>query len=95
MVKYILGEISSLDYPRTPEATGVQADLDFITGFTYADRQQIRDEVLATKAEDIRSYADMIEAIMTKNHYAVFGNEDKIKQAAELFDVITPVYKQE
>ncbi len=95
MVKYILGEISSLDYPRTPEATGVQADLDYITGFTYADRQQIRDEVLATKAEDIRSYADMIEAIMTKNHYAVFGNEDKIKQAAEFFDVITPVYKQE
>lgn len=92
MEKYIIGDVSSLDYPKTPESVGAQGDEDYITGFTQADRQQIRDEVLSTTVADIRSYADMIEAIMTKNHFCVFGNEDKVKEAAELFDQLTPVY---
>lgn len=93
MDKYILGEISDLDYPKTPENAGYQSDLDFITGFTHADRQQIRDEVLSTKLDDLRVYADMIEAIMNKNHFAVFGNEEKIKAEADIFDIITPVFE--
>jgi presequence protease len=94
MDKYILGEISQLDYPKTPEASGTQSDIDFITGFTQEDRQQIRDEVLSTKLEDLRVYADMIQAILDKNHYAILGNEANIRAAADLFDVITPVFKQ-
>ncbi|GAB1468924.1 insulinase family protein [Candidatus Cloacimonadota bacterium] len=93
MDKYIIGEISTLDYPNTPEMLGAKADEDYITGFNHEDRQQIRDEVLATKVEDIRGYADMVEAIMDKNHYAVFGSEAKVTEAAELFDAITPLFK--
>jgi len=94
MEKYIIGDISSLDYPKIPEAIGAQADDDYITGFTQADRQQIRDEVLSTTVADIRSYADMIEAIMNKNHYCVFGNDAKVKEAGELFNQLTPVFPQ-
>jgi hypothetical protein len=93
MDKYIIGEISSLDYPNTPEMLGTKADEDYITGFTAQDRQQIRDEVLSTKVEDIHSYADMVEAIMTKDHYAVFGSEAKVKESAGLFDGLTPLFK--
>ncbi|MDP2174208.1 MAG: insulinase family protein [Candidatus Cloacimonadaceae bacterium] len=92
MDKYIIGDISNLDYPKTPESIGAAADDDYLTGFTHEDRQQIRDEVLSTKIEDIRAYADMIEAIMTKHHCCVFGNEAIVKEAAELFDVLTPVF---
>jgi len=94
MEKYSIGDISSLDYPKIPEAIGAQADDDYITGFTQADRQQIRDEVLSTTVADIRSYADMIEAIMNKNHYCVFGNDAKVKEAGELFNQLTPVFPQ-
>lgn len=94
MDKYILGEISIMDYPKTPEAIGAQADRDFITGFTQADRQQIRDEVLATNLQDLRQYAEMVQAIMDKNHFAVLGNETRIKEEAELFDVVTPIFKK-
>lgn len=93
MDKYIIGEISSLDYPKTPENIGSQSDDDYITGFTQEDRQQIRDEVLSTKVEDIRGYAEMIERIMEKKHYCVFGNETKVKEAEALFNRITPVFK--
>ncbi len=95
MDKYILGEISAMDYPKTPEATGAQADRDYITGFSHADRQQIRDEVLSTNLQDLRQYADMVQAIMNKNHYAVMGNEAKIKESADAFDIITPIFKSE
>ncbi|MDY0151584.1 MAG: insulinase family protein [Candidatus Cloacimonas sp.] len=93
MDKYIIGEISGLDYPDTPEEIGTKADEGYITGFTQEDRQQIRNEVLSTKVEDIRAYADLVEAIMNKNHYAVFGSEAKVKEAAELFNAITPLIK--
>ncbi len=91
--KYIIGDISSLDYPKTPEGMGAQADEDYITGFTQDDRQQIRDEVLSTHVEDIRAYADMIDAILSKRHYCVFGNEAKLREASQLFDRLTPVFE--
>ncbi|MDD4231163.1 MAG: insulinase family protein [Candidatus Cloacimonetes bacterium] len=94
MDKYILGDISIMDYPKTPEGIGAQSDRDFITGFTQEDRQQIRDEVLSTTLQDLRQYADMVQAIMDKNHYAVMGNEAKIKESADIFDIITPIYKK-
>jgi len=50
--------------------------------------------MLSTKLEDLREYADMIQAILDKNHYAIFGNEANIRAAADLFDLITPVFKQ-
>ena len=93
MEKYIIGEISSLDYPLSPERKGAVSDEDYLTGFTQDDKQQIRDEVLSTRVEDIRAFADMVEDLMQKNHYAVFGNEQKIKENEELFDLITPVFK--
>jgi hypothetical protein len=93
MDKYIIGEISTLDYPDTPEETGSKADLDYITGFMPEDRQQLRTEVLSTKVEDIRAYADMLEAIMTKNHYCVYGSHSKIQEAAELFHKVTTALK--
>ena len=91
MERYIIGDISNLDYPKTPEGKGAQSDDDYITGFTQEDRQQIRDEVLSTRLEDIRQYADMIEEVMSMNHYCVVGNEAKLKAASELFDRLTPL----
>ncbi len=91
--KYIIGDMAILDYPNTPERKGTISDEYYMTGFTHADKQQIRDEVLSTKLEDIVAYADMIEALMTKNHYCVVGNEAKIKASAQLFDRITPIFR--
>lgn len=92
MDKFIIGEISALDYPLTPERKGIAADEDYITGFTQEDRQQIRDEVLSSRVEDIRALADLVEAVMQQKHLCVFGNEAKLKEAEELFDRLTPLF---
>jgi Zn-dependent M16 (insulinase) family peptidase len=91
--KFIIGDMAILDYPNTPERKGAISDEYYMTGFTFADKQQIRDEVLSTKLEDIVAYADMIEALMCKNHYCVVGNEARIKASAQLFDRITPIFR--
>jgi len=93
MEKYIIGTIAGLDLPLTPANKGLRADEDYIIGFTDADRQQVRDEVLSTTTADIRAYADMIQAIMSKNHYCVVGNENLIRDNAALFDEITPLFR--
>lgn len=92
MAKFIIGDVSSLDYPHGPERKGASSTEDYLTGFTQEDKQQIRDEVLSTRVEDIRGFAEMIEALMSKNHYAVFGNEQKIMDNKDLFDQITHVF---
>jgi len=94
MEKYIIGAISILNQPKTPESQGAQGDEDYITGFSQADRQQIREEVLSTRQADINAYSDMVEAIMSKDHYCVLGNETRIKEARELFHRLTPVFSE-
>ncbi len=93
MEKYIIGTIAGLDMPLTPENKGLRADEDYIIGFTDADRQQVREEVLSTTIADIRDYASMIQAIMSRNHYCVVGSESLIRENADLFDEITPLFR--
>ncbi len=85
MVKFIIGTISSLDTPRTPQLKGLGAQDNFLRGITHEDRQRTRDEILATRQQGIRDLAPMIEACMKQNILCVFGNEDKLKENAALF----------
>ncbi|HOH47341.1 MAG TPA: insulinase family protein, partial [Candidatus Cloacimonadota bacterium] len=93
ILRCIIGTIATLDYPMSPELKGGRSTEDYITGFSHTDRQQIRTEILDTKPEDIRSFAPMIESLMEKNHFAVYGSEQKITENKAIFDIVTPVFK--
>ena len=94
MEKYIIGVISTLDRPKTPEQVGAQGDEDYITGYTQEDRQQLRTEVLDTTLADVHKAASLIEALMKNDHICVFGNEEKIKENADLFTKISSMYPE-
>ena len=85
MVKFIIGTISTLDTPLTPQLKGLAAQDGFLRHIKEADRQKSRDEVLATRQEDIRALAKVVDACMKENILCVFGNEEKIKENAGLF----------
>lgn len=85
MVKFIIGTISTLDMPLTPQLKGSVAQDRFFRQLTDADRQKARDEVLATRQEDIRALAAVVDACMKENILCVFGNEEKLKENAGLF----------
>ncbi len=88
MTQFIIGTVSDLDSPRTPSQMGDIAVRNYLTSFTEAEQQQIRDEVLSTNLEDIRSMEAMVEKVLSQNSYCVYGNQEKIQANKDLFESV-------
>lgn len=87
MTKFIIGTISAVDTPLPPRAKGGRSMYAYITGITEEDVQRERDEILTAREEDIRDCAEMVEAILSEDRICVLGNEEKVKENQELFEV--------
>lgn len=88
MTKYIIGTFSDLDIPLTPSSRAVRSMNAYFTGITFEDIQKERDEILNATQEDIRNLADMIEAVLKEGALCVIGNEEKLKEQADMFKEI-------
>ena len=91
MTKYIIGTISVIDTPLTPQMKGSLAAGCYLRGVTDEMRQQTRQEVLATGEAEIRALAELVEKGMKQDIYCVFGNEEKLKENRRLFSRLIPV----
>ena len=91
MMKYIIGTVSELDTPLTPRAEGRRSSQAWLTDITFEQIQKERDEVLRATPDDIRALADIVEAVLEDGYFCVVGNEDKINEAKDMFDVIEPL----
>ncbi len=91
MTKYIIGTMSTLDAPLTPQMKGERADAAYIRNISQADLQQERDEILATRQQDIKKLAALVDAVMRANYLCVMGGEQKIKASKELFGELVTV----
>jgi len=90
--KYILGAVRDFDQPKTPAQRGSLSDGYFFINKSTADLQRQRDQLLGTNVATIKAYADMLQQIMEKNIYCVFGTAAKIKENKELFSRIIDVF---
>ena len=93
MVKYIIGTISSLDFPLTPAKKGERSQSMVMTGLTKEMMQQERDEILRTSQEDIKALAPLIKGCMAKNYVCALGNHDKLEQDKAFFDHRVEVFE--
>ena len=92
MTNYIIGTIGSMDYLTGPYYKGIIGDNMYFSDTTQEDVQKLRDEVLSTTAEDIRNFADVIEAVIKQNLYCIVGGETKVKANKDLFErIIVPI----
>jgi Zn-dependent M16 (insulinase) family peptidase len=91
MTRYIIGTVSGLDRPLTPSGKGDLAVKRYLQNITKYDIQKMRDEVLATSAEDIKSLSKLVGAVIAEKTYCVYGNEDKIKSEKDLFKEVVPL----
>lgn len=91
MTKYVIGTISDLDLPKTPSVKGSDSFEAYISGLTEQMLQKERDEVLDATVEDIRALSGMVKAVLDDGYFCVVGNEDKINEAKDMFDVIEPL----
>lgn len=88
MRKYIIGTMSSLDLPMTPALRGPRAMGMYFSGAKLEDKVEFRKQVIACKPEDIVALADVVEPVLNDNHICTMGNEQKIKDAGNIFDNI-------
>ncbi len=88
MRKYIVGTMSSLDLPMTPALRGPRAMGMYFSGAKLEDKVEFRKQVIACKPEDIVALADVVEPVLNDNHICTMGNEQKIKDAGNVFDNI-------
>ena len=93
MDKFIIGTMSGVDAPLTPQMKGDIAATFHLRGITWEDRQRAREEILTARQEDVRALAPLVEAAMRENVRCVLGGEEKIRANAALFDEIRPALR--
>ena len=93
MTKYIIGTISNLESPLMPYYKGIKAVSMYIRNITKEDREKERVEVLNTKVEDIKGYAEVVRNTMSQDYLAVVGNEKEIKENKDIFKNLINVLK--
>lgn len=91
ITKTIIGTISGMDVPLTPNMNGSRSPTGYISGVTEEELQRERDQVLNCSLEDIRSLAPVMRAVAESNNLCVIGNERHITEEKELFAVLKPL----
>jgi Zn-dependent M16 (insulinase) family peptidase len=86
----IIGAYGTLDPLRSPAAEGVKARDAYLTGITPERRQQIVEQVIDAKAEELRGFAPLFEQLASAKVFrATIGSGEKIKADSGLFDEVT------
>ena len=93
MTKYIIGSISEMDTPRTNSAKAALTVSAFISKISNDMLQKERDQVLATKEEDIRKLSDYMEAILSKGASCTIGNGQLIEENKQSFYTTEELFK--
>ncbi len=85
MTKFVIGTMSSVDTPLTPNGKGSRDMLALITHTTLEDIQKARNEIIDCTCEDIKALAPLIKNALDDGNICVVGNEAKIEESKELF----------
>ena len=93
MTQFVIGAISDMDVPLTPAAKGIFSLGAYLTELSDVAIQKEREELLCTGVEDIRKLSDYIKAFMEDDCFCVIGNEEKIKECADIFGTVEPLFR--
>ncbi|MCP4715378.1 MAG: peptidase M16, partial [Deltaproteobacteria bacterium] len=80
-IKSIIGAIGAIDAHLLPDAKGYISLQRHLIGYTETERQKIRDEVLATTAQDFSAFADVLQEVASRGIVTVLGADKSIQDA--------------
>jgi Zn-dependent M16 (insulinase) family peptidase len=83
MTRALIGAIGGIDTYLLPDAKGYTDMLRYLTGQTDEKRQSLRNELLSTKAEDFKKFADVLS--MEKAVTSVLSSPASIKGSGVAF----------
>jgi Zn-dependent M16 (insulinase) family peptidase len=78
----IIGAIGDLDQYQLPDAKGYTSLVRYLTGITDEERQQIRRQILETKASDFKLWAEALQTFADQGLTKILGSENSL-QAVE------------
>lgn len=81
LTKNIIGAIGAMDGYQLPDAKGHTSLMRYLLGESEADRQQTRDQILSTSAQDFRAFADVLEAVTAQGRVVVMGSQGALENA--------------
>ena len=81
LTKAIIGTIGDLDAYLLPDAKGWTSMTRHLLGYTDAQRQKIRDEVLGATAKDFKSFAEVLASVREQGEIVVLGSQAAIEKA--------------
>lgn len=91
LTKTVIGTISGMDTPLTPNMKGRRSMTGYFSGVTVEQLQKERDQVLQCDLEDLKELAPVMRKIVDADNLCVIGNEEHIEAEEELFDKIEPL----
>lgn len=86
--KYIIGTMSSVDFPLSSSSQGIVDTHNYLRGLTQDDIQKTRTEILKTKLSDLKKYEQLFRKTLPQMNTFVVGSESKINENKDLFDSI-------
>ena len=92
MTKYIIGTISDIDQPMTPQAKGSRSMNLYMNHVSAEMIQKERMEILSATQEDIRALADVARAVLANDQVCVIGNEAKIEEEKDVFMTVRNLF---
>lgn len=92
ITQFIIGAISELDIPMTPQTKGSYSLGGYMTHMSMERMQKERDELLGISAETLKGLHRYVEAFMEEDCLCVVGNGDKIKENKEMFKKVEQLF---
>ncbi|XP_057787461.1 presequence protease 1, chloroplastic/mitochondrial [Salvia miltiorrhiza] len=91
LTKAIIGTIGDVDSYQLPDAKGYSSLMRHLLGVTEEERQIRREEILSTRLNDFKEFADVIEAVKDKGIAVAVASSDDVdaahKTCPEFFQV--------
>ena len=66
---------------QLPDAKGYTSLVRYLLNESDADRQQTRDQILSTTAQDFRALADVLDAVKEQGRVVVMGSQGALESA--------------
>ncbi len=82
----IIGVMNAFDPHMAPSAYGVLDFKRFLNGTSKEDIETLRTQALETTVEDLRNYADSMDALMKKDELVAIGSDKALRETEGLFD---------
>jgi Zn-dependent M16 (insulinase) family peptidase len=81
LLQAIIGTVGDLDAPLSADPKGLTSLTRYLNGEAAADRQRKRSEILATSAEDFKTFAEHLRQLRETGAIVVFGAQPAVEAA--------------